>query len=153
MIGVTILEPATVPVRIVLEAEFPGWPAAELFAHWSRPELLVRWFPTEAEVDLRPGGAYRLAWPAHGYEVRGRIIDLIPGADLRLTWQGVHDPPSIDPKVLWLRFLEVGSGSLLKLSHGPYSLDRVDEQRLRAEQTDAWKYYFGCLEQLRGPDR
>jgi uncharacterized protein YndB with AHSA1/START domain len=44
-----------------------GAPAARLFEAWTRPEHLTRWWGpegsqcTEATVDLRVGGAYRIA--------------------------------------------------------------------------------------------
>jgi uncharacterized protein YndB with AHSA1/START domain len=52
--------------RVVVRRTIPAPPSA-VFAAWTEPTHLLRWFGprgvtlAEAEVDLRPGGRYRLA--------------------------------------------------------------------------------------------
>ena len=50
------------------------------------PELLVRWFPTEAaDVDLRPGGTVRFVWESSRDE--GVIDEVTPNARLVFRWR------------------------------------------------------------------
>ena len=71
-----------------------------LFEAWTKPELLVRWFTpyvgssTDAEIDLRVGGAWRVRmkprlWPA-GY-AHGRYLEVAPPERLvyTLAWENV----------------------------------------------------------------
>ena len=60
-----MIEPSGYVVRI--ERTFDA-PAEKVFDAWTSPEVMRRWFhcepdweTPEAEVDLRPGGRYRLA--------------------------------------------------------------------------------------------
>jgi len=50
----------------------------------SDPAELAAWFGADVQIDLRPGGAVRFAWP-DGAERRGLIVDL--DAPRRLAWR------------------------------------------------------------------
>lgn len=99
-------------------------PPERLFAAWTTPEELTRWHAPGAltvalaEVDLRPGGRYRIemAEPAGGtvHKVSGtyRVVD--PPQKLVYTWQWDGDP--IETQVT-LEFLPAGTGTELVLTH------------------------------------
>ena len=69
----------------------------EVFAAWTRPDLLARWFAPgelQAQVELlepRPGGGYRIAMEeaAAGktHVIAGRFLELDPPHRLVLSWQ------------------------------------------------------------------
>jgi uncharacterized protein YndB with AHSA1/START domain len=70
-------------------------PREELFRAWTEPEQIRRWWGPgeftcpEAEVDLRPGGRYRLAMqPTEGdpFIVGGTYREVEPPARLVYTW-------------------------------------------------------------------
>jgi uncharacterized protein YndB with AHSA1/START domain len=67
-----------------------------VFAAWTRPEALrlwwcpAGWHPMEIEVDLRPGGRYRLSMNrvsgAQAVTVLGRFLEIEPARKLVYTW-------------------------------------------------------------------
>lgn len=68
-------------------------PPARVWAAWTRPEQLVKWFTpapwrtTLAEVDLRPGGAFRTVMQGPNGEVHdgtGCYLEIVP--EQRLVW-------------------------------------------------------------------
>jgi uncharacterized protein YndB with AHSA1/START domain len=78
-------------------------PAARVFEAWTRPEHLMRWWGPkgarcpEAEVDLRPGGAYRIAnrfadgallW------IVGKFEEVQPPYRLVFSWRVEPGPPT-----------------------------------------------------------
>ncbi len=65
--------------------------AERVFAALTEPNRLVTWWPDEAEVDLRVGGPYRLAWPKQDWTLRGRFLEVRAPARLRFTWSWDHD--------------------------------------------------------------
>lgn len=86
---------ATTDLR--LERSFDA-PRARVFDAWSNPEVLRRWWGAgpdwtspSVEVDLRPGGAYRLSMqdPAADavYTVGGVFIEVTPPERLVYTWR------------------------------------------------------------------
>jgi uncharacterized protein YndB with AHSA1/START domain len=76
-------------------------PQEEVFRAWTDPETIRRWFgPGEftcpqAEVDLRPGGTYRLAMqPTAGepFIVAGTYREIDPPSRLVYTWRWETGP-------------------------------------------------------------
>lgn len=85
------------PSELRLERTF-GASRARVFEAWTHPEVLRRWWgagPTwtspSIDVDLRPGGRYRLAMedPDAGavYVVGGEYLEVSPPERLVYTWQ------------------------------------------------------------------
>lgn len=70
-------------------------PVARVFAAWSSPEQVQRWFAPgdltvpEAEVDFRVGGAYRIVMQrpdGQQHIVGGVYRDIVPDERLVFTW-------------------------------------------------------------------
>jgi uncharacterized protein YndB with AHSA1/START domain len=70
-------------VRRVVEIRAPR---ERVWAALTRPEELVRWFPTErAEIDLRPGGDARFDWEDSSDEA---VVDVVePPGRLVFRWR------------------------------------------------------------------
>jgi uncharacterized protein YndB with AHSA1/START domain len=93
------MEPATIPhgadpaLDLWFEREVPA-SAEALWRGWTDPELLTQWFcplpwrTTEAEIDLRPGGAFRTVMEGPNGERHaegaGCYLEIVPGR--RLVW-------------------------------------------------------------------
>jgi len=69
---------------------------AQVFAAWTRPELMVRWFApgnmsvAQAQADLRVGGAWRVVMQDPSGQQRivgGRYREILPGQRLRFSWR------------------------------------------------------------------
>jgi uncharacterized protein YndB with AHSA1/START domain len=74
-------------------------PAERVWAAWTEPALLVRWFTPApwstplAEVDLRPGGAFRTVMRSpegEEHDSTGCYLEVDPGR--RLTWTSALGP-------------------------------------------------------------
>ena len=82
--------------KLVVEHTFAA-PRARVFEAWSHPEVLRRWWGAGSDwtspavdVDLRPGGSYRLSMADPGagavYTVGGEFIEVDPPRRLVYTW-------------------------------------------------------------------
>jgi uncharacterized protein YndB with AHSA1/START domain len=80
--------------ELVVRRSFDA-PARLVFAAWTRPELLMRWWAPRSsgmalvgcEGDVRVGGAYRFAFGRDGVEAMaffGKYLEVVP--DARLVW-------------------------------------------------------------------
>ena len=117
-------EPSADTVRItrIIDA-----PREEVFQAWTEPEQIRRWWGPgeftcpEAEVDLRPGGSYRLAMqPTEGdpFIVGGTYREVEPPARLLYTWRWETGPAADGSESLVsVEFNDRGSQTELVLTH------------------------------------
>jgi uncharacterized protein YndB with AHSA1/START domain len=125
-------------------------PVARVFDAWIRPELLRRWWGprpvtcSDAEVDLRVGGAYRIAnllpdgsvlWISGHFEI------VEPPHRLVYTWhvEGKETPDAARSRVT-VRFESRDGGTEVIVVH-----ERIDTEETRADHEKGWR---GCLENL-----
>ena len=131
-------------------AAYPGAAVERVWEHWTRPELLVRWWPREAETDVREGGAYHLGWPEQGWHLRGHYTAVEPGRLLAFTcaWDGELERTG--PKHVTLRFEplpdagESDGGTRLILTHGTYA-GTPEDREARQGHLDGWRHFLPCL--------
>jgi len=57
-----------------------------VFEFFVDPEKMTRWKGTEAELDPRPGGRYRVGGIAGGATVVGEFVEIDPPRRLVFTW-------------------------------------------------------------------
>lgn len=123
-------------------------PIERVFAAWTDPEQLERWWGpknvtcTAAEVDLRVGGAIRLAnelpdgttlW------IEGTFEKIEPPHELVYTWLvggGIHGPASR----VRIRFVPKDGATEVIVQH-----DRIDSEATRDNHEMGW---LGCLDGL-----
>lgn len=118
-----------------------------VFAAWTDPALLTQWWGPgpvscpEAHVDLREGGAYRLAnlepdgsivW------ISGRFERVREPEELVYTWSVSIVPGA--PSLVRVRFLPHADGTRLELTHERFALEAVRDMHLQG-----WN---GCLDKL-----
>jgi uncharacterized protein YndB with AHSA1/START domain len=113
-------------------------PPAKVFAAWTDPEKIRRWFGpgamtcTLAEFDLRVGGHYTMAATSpdgQKHQVLGVVREVVPNQKLVYTWAW-HTMPERESLVT-VEFKPDGDGTMLTLTHEQF----VDEDaRDRHEQ-------------------
>jgi uncharacterized protein YndB with AHSA1/START domain len=133
---------ATLVVRRMIRAT-----PDRLFAFWTEPQHLVRWWGPAgvscpaAEVDLRPGGAYRIAnrfadgnvvWIAGIFEVVERPHRLV------YTWQ--LESPSASSERVSVSFEWQGDVTEVVVTH-----ERIGSAAARTSHERGWN---GCLDGL-----
>jgi uncharacterized protein YndB with AHSA1/START domain len=122
-------------------------PREKVFAAWTDPELLKQWWGPgpvtcpEAHIDLREGGAYRLAnlqpdgsitW------ISGHFERVRAPEELVYTWN-VSIVPG-EPTLVRVRFLPHADGTEMTLTHERFAIEAVREMHI-----EGWG---GCLDKL-----
>ena len=122
-------------------------PREAVFAAWTEPEILKRWWGPgavtcpEAQIDLREGGSYRLAnletdgsivW------ISGRFETVRPPEELVYTWT-VSIVPG-EPTLVRVLFLPHSEGTELVLTHERFTLEAMRDMHLKG-----WN---GCIDKL-----
>jgi uncharacterized protein YndB with AHSA1/START domain len=102
-------------------------PREEVFRAWTEPEQIRRWWGPgeftcpEADVDLRPGGSYKLAMqPIAGdpFLVVGIYREVDPPARLVYTWRWETGPAADGSESLvTVEFNRIGDQTELVLTH------------------------------------
>ena len=102
-------------------------PRTEVFHAWTDPEHLRRWWGPgaftcpEAEVDLRPGGSYRLVMQATAgdpFVLGGTYREVQPPERLVYTWRWETGPAADGSESLvTVEFREQGERTELVLTH------------------------------------
>jgi uncharacterized protein YndB with AHSA1/START domain len=106
----------------------------EAFQAWTQPELFQQWFApdpamqTVAEVDLRPGGKYRIGFkPPDGTPtmfVAGEFVTITAPRRLEYTWiwEKASHPDWKDRTVVTVDFNELSAGETeIVLTHERFS--------------------------------
>ncbi len=133
----------TLVVRRLIRA-----PAARLFAAWTEPDHLLRWWGPRgvtcigAQVDLRVGGAYRLGnRHLDGREtwIYGHFEEVFPPHRLAYTWCLEGNPRPAER--VTVRFEARGGATEVIVVH-----ERIGSETLRVGHAAGWE---GCLDGLK----
>jgi uncharacterized protein YndB with AHSA1/START domain len=121
-----------------------------VFAFFTDPEKVVQWKGSQAELDPRPGGIYRVEINQQAI-ARGEFVELDPPNKLVFTWgwegqeagQGEHAVPPGSSRVE-VSLEPDGEGTLLRLRH----LNLPEQSREIHGQ--GWDLYLGRLAEVAG---
>lgn len=124
--------------------------ATRVFEAWTQPEQLRRWWGprpvtcSAAEVDLRPGGAYRIGNQLPDGSVlwiHGRFEVVEPPRRLVYTWAIERlAAPATEQSRVTVRFEPRDGGTEVIVVH-----EHIDTEETRADHEKGWT---GCLESL-----
>ncbi|WP_051247614.1 SRPBCC family protein [Nocardioides halotolerans] len=90
-----------------------------VYAHFTDPGLMARWFcpnpdlPTTCELDVRPGGAWRVEMG--DWVVGGTYVEVEPVSRLVFTFDWEHDDDR--PTTVTVVITEESDGTRLVLAH------------------------------------
>jgi uncharacterized protein YndB with AHSA1/START domain len=122
-------------------------PAARLFAAWTEPARLKQWWGptgvacTGAEIDLRVGGAYRIAnrFPdGHVVWITGAFEQISAPHKLVYTWR--LEPGALPEERVTVRFEERDQATEVIVVH-----ERIASPEIRDRHEAGW---HGCLDGL-----
>jgi len=127
---------AVTPVTLRLHRTFAA-PRERVFRAWTVPEEMKQWkAPGDmttplAEVDLRPGGKYRIHMRAADGAVTHRLAGVYrvvePPKKLVYTWRW-EDEPGSGETLVTVEFLERGAGTELVLTHELFPNDEASRK-------------------------
>ncbi|HEY1091299.1 MAG TPA: SRPBCC domain-containing protein [Burkholderiaceae bacterium] len=115
---------------------------------WTDPQALSRWFAggqvTAAEIDLREGGRYRIAFKGEGeaHEVSGEYQEVQPHSRLVFTWAFQSTPERASRISITLKALAEG-GTEMDFVH-----DRFFNEEARANHERGWLFFIEKLGEL-----
>ncbi len=124
-------------------------PRERVFEAWSQPQHLKLWFgpsdeyETEAEVDLRVGGQYKLQMKHSSgvsHTVFGEYVAVEVPEKLVYTWS--WESGMATDTLVTVEFREVGGATEVELTH-----ERLPSEEVRAEHDKGW---IGCMSRLGG---
>jgi uncharacterized protein YndB with AHSA1/START domain len=126
-------------------------PAAAVFDAWTSEEVLRRWFhaehgweTTEAEVDLRLGGAVRVVMRDPGKDEEhgggGQYTEIDPPTRLAFTWTWDHDDEGRQT-LIEIEFEEADGATTVRFTHSGLR----DEESVRSHE-GGWSNCFDNLE-------
>lgn len=125
-------------------------PPARVYAAWTRPDLMVRWWGPDggpvlsAEADPRVGGRFRVVFQTlngETHDCRGEYQEVEPDRKLVFTWQWVTMPERRSLVTIVLR--EIEEGTELNFTHSQF----FDEAARDGHQI-GWTGSFEKLERL-----
>jgi len=137
------------PEKLVVAGDFEAFTPQELYDHFTLPELLTKWWPPEATVEMKEGGAYTLDWPEMSWKMLGRVKAFEPGKRFVFSWIWAHSPEGTTPRTVEVVFTprEEG-GSRLVLTHGDYGEGGAEAQAKQGHR-QGWEQFLTRLRDLR----
>ena len=124
-------------------------PREKVFEAWTAPEALTRWWgppgyatPT-ASVDLRPGGAYRLAMrklpDGELFYLSGTYREVRHPEKLVYTWHWEAEP-ELGETLVTVEFRDLAGSTEVVVTHELFPSDKA-----RGDHDKGWN---GCLDRL-----
>lgn len=122
-------------------------PPAKVYAAWTEPEKIARWFGpheignTRAEMDVRVGGRFRFVMNATAgerHEISGSYREVVPNQKLVFDWAWVSTPERVSLVTIVLK--ADGEGTILTLTH-----EQFFDEAAREGHSRGWT---GALDKL-----
>ena len=119
----------TDPRDLVVERRVPVPPAA-VFAYFTDAERWMRWQGTAAEIDLRPGGIWRVNVTGDAY-ASGRVKEVVTNERIVFTWGWEHEEMPVPPgsSTVAIDLLPDGDGTLIRLTHSDLPPEEIEIHR------------------------
>ena len=122
-------------------------PPGKVYAAWTEPEKIAKWFGPEkietlrAQADARVGGRFRIVMrgvDGEEHDVSGIYREVVPNEKLVFTWAWRSTPER--ESLVTILIKPDGGGSLLTLTH-----EQVFDEAARDRHAEGWA---GCLDKL-----
>ena len=116
-----------------------GVPPDRVFTYFTDADKWIAWQGTEAEIDLAPGGVWRVNVTGDGF-ASGRVVEVIENERIVFTW-GWEEGPPVPPgsTTVAIDLMPDGNGTLIRLTHSDLPPDLVEIHRA------GWEHYVPRL--------
>jgi uncharacterized protein YndB with AHSA1/START domain len=106
----------------------------------SEPDKLVQWHGTEAEIDPRPGGVYRVLVMGQ-YPTAGEYVEVVPREKVVFTFGWEHEGNPVQPgsTTIEITLQPEGDKTRVRLVHRGLPEEAV------ADHTHGWDHYLDRL--------
>ena len=136
------------PAELRIDRHYPFAPE-KVWRAWTEPQALSRWFGTsqpgavsEAEVDLRVGGRYRIVTrlpDGETHDVSGEYQEVLAHRRLVFTWAFRSTPERVSR--VSIDFIARDGGTALRFVH-----DRFFDTQARINHERGWLLAFETLD-------
>jgi uncharacterized protein YndB with AHSA1/START domain len=111
-----------------------------VFSYFVDPEKLKRWQCVEAQIDPRPGGAYRLNITGKAVAT-GEYLEVVPNTRIVMTWGWEDEAIEVPPGSSRVEFIFTadGDGTIVRLRHSNLPSSRRDNHG------EGWTHYMERL--------
>jgi uncharacterized protein YndB with AHSA1/START domain len=127
------------PDELVVERRV-SVPPDQVFVFFTDTERWLRWQGTDAQLELRPGGVWRVNVTGDGY-ASGRIVEIVDNRRIVFTWGWERDDMPVPPgsSTVSIDLLPDGDGTIIRLTHSGLPQDSIEIHR------DGWENYVSRL--------
>lgn len=119
-----------------------GVPPERVWRAITDPKELVRWFPLEADSDLRVGGRIDYGWGA--FEGRCEILQLEPNQHLSITWNMHGELEGEAPLVVDWYLQPEGDGTTLRVVHSGFGPEASFDDEFEGTRR-GWRFELNSL--------
>jgi uncharacterized protein YndB with AHSA1/START domain len=105
-------------------------PPADVFLYFTDAERWMRWQGTAAEIDLRPGGIWRVNVTGQAY-ASGQVKEIVENERIVFTWGWEHDEMPVPPgsSTVAIELVPDGEGTLIRLTHSNLPPESIEIHR------------------------
>ena len=109
-----------------------------VFQFFLDPAKIVRWKGTEAALDPRPGGIYRVNVTGHDI-ARGEYLEIVPHSRIVFTWGWEEGPIAPGSTTVEVTLTPSGDGTIVRLRHSGLSGEALLQHK------EGWEHYLARL--------
>ena len=114
-------------------------PPEKVFTYFTDAGKWMAWQGTEAEIELVPGGVWRVNVTGDGF-ASGRVVEVVENERVVFTWGWEQGPP-VPPgsTTVAIELVPDGEGTLIRLTHSALPPDQIEIHRF------GWQHYVPRL--------
>ena len=114
-------------------------PPGKVFTYFTNADKWRAWQGTEAEIELVPGGTWRVNVTGDGF-ASGRVVEVVQDERVVFTWGWEKGPP-VPPgsTTVAIELIPDGKGTLIRLTHSDLPPDQIEIHR------QGWEHYVSRL--------
>ncbi len=102
------------------------------------PARMIQWKGTDAALDPRPGGIYRVN--VTGRDIaRGEYVELVPYSRVVFTWGWEDGPIAPGSSTIEISLIPDGAGTVVRLRHSGLSSEAA------AQHAEGWEHFLPRL--------
>lgn len=114
-------------------------PPEKVFTYFTDARKWIAWQGTEAELELEPGGIWRVNVTGDGF-ASGRVVEVVANERIVFTW-GWEEGPPVPPgsTTVTIELVPEKGGTLIRLTHRDLPPQQIDIHRY------GWEHYVPRL--------